>query len=1041
REQYSTPHEDPELWSQRAARPGHRMQRAATVSHPPPKTPRMDPVQGTSTVSPPRKSAAKRPLRPSEDGTDYFSSTSTHTYLHPSSPGPSSRSHGTQRPRRSADSQTPSLKSQRLAHLRDYFASTPQNLDTDLASTPGVRTPLASPAHLPHATTTAPLLQPASPEAPETLPMMENAADHSVLSTVFVEQTHEMQLREYQHYPDAVVLPDGTEMAEPNPLEGYLLRRPNPKAYFGRYRQMFVMTFDNHLVCISAPRAKAYIESTMDSSALVTSQGDGPLEGPEDLNRSQMSTEMAYRSCRGNPYANDAHINAQNFVMPPAHQLRQRRNRSHELSAPALTTQRPDSRQSRRSTFARLFRPTKVKASSRSDGSSASFIDKRPARSVVMGAPLTPYRYHYSTHPRLATMLRHANGFFDLTQIRTIRPVATRTVYRPTNVSDVLMGSHASTGSRYSRGEVALDTQQGHRWESDVHSRSGHRSWSNRFKFWRSPKSDLGPYAGYRQEMFQVTDDTSSHQRVERLAEVPAVVQRETRFDIEMANGAILRLQAPTHETMVEWIRRLQRLRVYWVNRLQADARHRAECARLNIGVTIDAQGCESDIPEWEQPRTYADPLIWNVCRPLGCRTITMCGYLFRKKRRHGTLKRAYFVLTRGYLIEFTPVQHASFGTLQPAAMLPEHPDSVRGSRITYGDSVSRDVLGSQASGRTRSSHQLSERSSGASVGSRGRSSGIYATSHQSARIQGNGSQQMDPNSLTNLWNMRGEWTSNPYGRWRHQDKDAITRNYVKTRQKLVQQHSRRHGFYPRVRVFPLDGCFVFSRFTDDVAVPTSEETRRTCRLYPDGVLTGDGIKDCVFSLWQPKQRPTMPQRAHHLRSLPWGSTDAKQTATERHQNPTSASTDSSDQSPNQPREAMAPLLSKLSYSTPSPSGVSSPSASSRSPLCPRPAANVAEFARTQDRNPGIPLQPMERTATNNQPPHQPPTPASPVRTLADQALQSFPSYLRASNRWKEKMFIFRARSRTEMEQWVSAINHEIERLQYQAEARATEHS
>ncbi|KAJ1926631.1 hypothetical protein IWQ60_003639 [Tieghemiomyces parasiticus] len=1067
--------------------------------------------------------------------------------------GPTKNSDVVSQSHLSLESRGSGLRNQRLADIRDRLSTRSEagSWGVGLSRTPSVHAPCLARGDTAESTELSRAMRPVRPE---NLRYAENVADHPLLSTQFIEQTHQMQLRENYHYPDAVVLSagpgshhSGVELPEPNPLEGYLLRRPKPHTYLGQYRQMFVMTFDHHLICVSSYRAKQYIEanltdpahhltwepphhqpldprgwpdasfgpSTASSRHHPTSHRPGATEEPkrsrslkDRLRRPDAERDAMLRQ-QHNPYANDVTVNAADFVLPSSVRARRQLHATTvnagnlpDSVLPASGVPRPVAAvplTPYQQTLTGVFKggdgdgsgghPSHRSRTSLHPGAIPHDDALRlhragtapaPAASLRTGPSATsgvPYQYHYSTHARLARMLRHAGGFFDITQIKYIYPVSAAGGPLPPADGISLLpatenGSHSEvSGHPYSAASSMFPDRRARGMLARL--RDAVTPWRRRGSGHTPETASHAPTSLFRPEGYP--GDTDGY-RYDRAAEV--ALRRETRFDIIMENGAILRLQAPTNATMREWIRRLIDLRTYWTGRLQADARHRAEAARVNVGLHINSLGCEGDLPGWEQPRTYADPLIWNICRPLGCRTVTMCGYLFRKKHRHAPLKRAYFILTRGYLIEFTPVQYASYSTVQPCALRP--PVAPRSSGASGGrpgaNSGSMLAPGHLAGGSTVTRDRRTSWQSGTG----GLAASLLGTT-------GSGHHHHDEDGPY------GAGLPGAPGRWAAHDNDHITRKYMRHQAAKARKQSSRHGFYPRVKVIPLQGCFTLSRVADNMVQHTADDLGKVRRIYPDNVLAGDAAKECVFTLWQPKKIPAMPLAATEYRvdrpcahghgtspitgagttahvtsgggnaadlagclpcgrarsvnvSLGSGSHSITTTATttgddneSRHTEPGPfhAATSSMESTAllvagggnNGNHNASPARTHRASQATlaqpvdhPTRAAGKAPASGPSTGL--NPAANRAAegpFTAPQEPSAGNATKSATRTA---------------VETLADQATRSFPHYLIPSlGKWSEKTYMFKARSRSEMEQWVSAINHEIERIQYQAEA------
>ncbi|KAJ1659289.1 hypothetical protein IWQ61_001610 [Dispira simplex] len=975
-------------------------------------------------------------------------------------------------------------KSQRIADLRDQLSSR-------TTETPRFSHRWNAERQSPQSGTTVLLNGSKANVVNSTVPtnavMVENKADHSILNTYMLEQSHELQLREYHHYPDSVALPNGTEMPEPNPLEGYLIRRPKPHAYFPRYRQMFVMTFDHHLVCVTSHRAKNYIESTMalssrDPPKEINPSHCAPTNGApsqpavsgvgndhvsqrhlgrgrgarRSLRRDGLTTQQVL-TYRNHPYTNDRRVNAADFVAPASMggSRRPRRSLAPHLTEPSrapTVLPRRSFYKTSRNTLARMFgtssnRPNASFHSSVGSGRARTAPPGDPGRAQSRNPsmahlphsvtaegtshPHSIYRYHYSTHLKLATMLRYAGGFFDLTQIKYIYPVSSTGVsyftdatslmnYYSDGHSDQIMGPNSGV-SQSAMNESLYSQRTTSQGPTDPPGRL--RRMGSTLKFWKSkPNANSLTVADplYRHEIYEVVEDATGREREKKVAD--AALRRETRFDIVMTNGAVLRLQAPTNATMREWIRRILDLRTYWTSRLHADARHRAESARVNLGLSINVLGCESDVPEWQQSRTYADPLIWNVCRPLGCRTITQSGYLFRKRKRNSPFKRSYFIITRGYLIEFTPIQHASYSTIQPSSLQQMH---------AWKTAQTRQLNTSHSSTQSRTSVWQGSYS-------------IHSTaSHPSRPPSWNSSGGYGPSMLPTVTDGLDNLPGAP-GRWIAHDQDEVSQRYHRYLEKQSRKQSGRHGFHPRVRTIRLQGCFTMSRFVDDVPLRAPEDMARACRIYPDNVVVNDNVKDCVFVLWRPNSTPPIPQVA---RSMPaeisptcngfpqtvvegkkiGGSPRPKKPGRMSQLLPWGRSVDKPKGGQLQVPNAINHHPSQDSFRPPSSTLGEQPnrSASSSVPLLPQSSLpsipSPKRSVETTVEGPEV------ATGTTRQ---------TPVPTLADRAMKSFPYHLNASlSNWQETYIVFRARSRTEMEQWVSALDHEIERLQYQTEA------
>lgn len=71
------------------------------------------------------------------------------------------------------------------------------------------------------------------------LEWVHGANEQRMYGTIAMQKSHELELRPKQHYPTVVSLPDGSNMEEPPPLEGFLVRLTSQKGHVRRYGKMF----------------------------------------------------------------------------------------------------------------------------------------------------------------------------------------------------------------------------------------------------------------------------------------------------------------------------------------------------------------------------------------------------------------------------------------------------------------------------------------------------------------------------------------------------------------------------------------------------------------------------------------------------------------------------------------------------------------------------------------------------------------------------------------------------------------------------------
>ncbi|PVH97374.1 hypothetical protein DM02DRAFT_631168 [Periconia macrospinosa] len=140
----------------------------------------------------------------------------------------------------------------------------------------------------------------------------------------------------------------------------------------------------------------------------------------------------------------------------------------------------------------------------------------------------------------------------------------------------------------------------------------------------------------------------------------------ERTFELVMANGLIIRLQAADKPRRKAWITHLRQLVKYWRFRHQADiALYKTTRARNLSALNIDEEG-EAYIGQfakkWEVTQSYASPLLYNMCGIAACRSIHMSGTLYRKPRIHAPFTRCSVLLAAGTLVVFQDVLRSRTG-------------------------------------------------------------------------------------------------------------------------------------------------------------------------------------------------------------------------------------------------------------------------------------------------------------------------------------------------------------------------------------------
>lgn len=139
-------------------------------------------------------------------------------------------------------------------------------------------------------------------------------------------------------------------------------------------------------------------------------------------------------------------------------------------------------------------------------------------------------------------------------------------------------------------------------------------------------------------------------------------------FELVLANGLVIRLQAYDPTTKSEWMTRLRALTKYWRLRTAADITLHKTVRQQNLArLRLDEQA-ESLVGQyarkWEVSGSYASPQLFHMCGISCCRTVHMAGMLYRKPRMHGVFKRNLAVLSHGKLLMFADALRGHDGSV-----------------------------------------------------------------------------------------------------------------------------------------------------------------------------------------------------------------------------------------------------------------------------------------------------------------------------------------------------------------------------------------
>ncbi|CZT19767.1 related to PH domain protein [Ramularia collo-cygni] len=163
-----------------------------------------------------------------------------------------------------------------------------------------------------------------------------------------------------------------------------------------------------------------------------------------------------------------------------------------------------------------------------------------------------------------------------------------------------------------------------------------------------------------------VDESLQSGQNVDFHAAVPnshsedgatAEIDEDRVLELVLTNGLVIRLQAFNKAARDIWRESLQALVAYWTQRIKADTDLYKSTREQNLKVLGIDERAEAIVGQfshkWEVGKSYASPILYNMCGIAGCRPIHVSGVLFRKPRKHTTFTRCHVVLSNGHLLIF----------------------------------------------------------------------------------------------------------------------------------------------------------------------------------------------------------------------------------------------------------------------------------------------------------------------------------------------------------------------------------------------------
>ena len=141
-------------------------------------------------------------------------------------------------------------------------------------------------------------------------------------------------------------------------------------------------------------------------------------------------------------------------------------------------------------------------------------------------------------------------------------------------------------------------------------------------------------------------------------------------FELLLDNRLVVRLQAYSRLTRDEWISRLKKLVKYWKLRKAAEMDLFKSVRKMNLDQLNVDEEMEALIGQfakkWEVSRSEASPELYHLCGISNCRSITLSGSLYLKKRRRSTFHRSQVILSGGKLLVFQSALRKTTGAPVP---------------------------------------------------------------------------------------------------------------------------------------------------------------------------------------------------------------------------------------------------------------------------------------------------------------------------------------------------------------------------------------
>ncbi|KAL4081076.1 Pleckstrin homology domain-containing protein [Scleroderma citrinum] len=135
-------------------------------------------------------------------------------------------------------------------------------------------------------------------------------------------------------------------------------------------------------------------------------------------------------------------------------------------------------------------------------------------------------------------------------------------------------------------------------------------------------------------------------------------------FEISLATGPVIQMEAYSCRDCLEWVNRLQALVAYWTHRHRADTALEMDISHSinqRLRVTPKLPKCHGDNSCPAPSESPTDPgaslpalaSLYHWCTLSDCKSIVKCGRVFTRKGLRGQYKLSQLILVPGYLILF----------------------------------------------------------------------------------------------------------------------------------------------------------------------------------------------------------------------------------------------------------------------------------------------------------------------------------------------------------------------------------------------------